>query len=96
MEELQNQRPNLEFRIEWVPGHMNIDGNEKADEEAKKAALEKLREEQAPIHHKLKSVQVTKINDDTNVAAKKAWNNGKANARQHHKLTRPQRVKTGV
>ena len=96
LDELQNQRPSLEFRIEWVPGHMNIDGNEKADEEAKKAALEKLREEQVPLHHKLKSVQVTKINDDTNTAAKKAWNNGKANARQHRKLTRPRRVKTGV
>jgi len=96
LEELQNQRPNLEFRIEWVPGHMNIDGNEKADEEAKKAALEKLSEEQAPLYPKLKSAQTTKINDDINMAAKKAWNNGKTNARQLRKLTRPRRVKAGV
>jgi len=75
---------------------MDIEGNEKADEEAKKAALEKLREEQAPPHHKLKSMQVTKINDDINTAARKTWNNGKGNARQHRKLTRPRRVKTGV
>ena len=40
LEELQHQRPNLEFRIAWVPGHMDITGNEKADEEAKKAAQE--------------------------------------------------------
>ena len=96
LDELQNQRPSLEFRIEWVPGHMDIDGNEKADEEAKKTALEKQREEQTPPHHKLKSAQVTKINEDINEAARKTWNNGKGNARQHRKLTRPKRVKTGV
>ena len=96
LDELQTQRPNLEFRIEWVPGHMDIDGNEKADIEAKKAALEKLRKEQAPPHHNLKSAQVTKINDDINTIARKAWNNGKENARQHRKLTRPRRLKTGT
>jgi len=36
---LQNQRPSLEFKIEWVPGHMDIAGNEKADAEAKRAAF---------------------------------------------------------
>ena len=95
LEELQNQRPSLEFKIEWVPGHMDIAGNEKADKEAKRAALEQLAGE--PLsRYKLKSVQVTKINDDINTAARKAWNNGKTNARQHRKITRPQRFKTGV
>jgi ribonuclease HI len=42
LEELQHQRPNLEFRIAWVPGHMDITRNEKADEEAKKAAQEQI------------------------------------------------------
>ena len=60
---------------------MDIDGNEKADVEAKKAVLEKLREEQVPPHHKLKSAQVTKINNDINMIARKTWNNGKENAR---------------
>ena len=95
LDELQNQRPSLEFKIEWVPGHMDIDGNEKADVEAKRAALEQLAGE-PPLQHKLKSVQITKINDDINTAARKAWNNGKTNARQHRKMTRPQRFKTGV
>jgi ribonuclease HI len=95
LEELQNRRPNLEFKIEWVPGHMDITGNEKADEEAKRAALEQLTEESF-TQYKLKSVQITKINDDINTVAKKAWNNGKTNARQHRKITRPRRFKTGV
>ena len=35
---------------------MNIDETEKADEEAKTAVLENLREEQVPLHHQLKLV----------------------------------------
>src|SRR5271167_620882 len=95
LDELQNERPSLEFKIEWVPGHMDIAGNEKADIEAKRAALEQLAGE-LPLQRKLKSVQITKINDDINTAARKAWNSGKTNARQHRKMTRPQRFKTGV
>src|SRR5437667_10668497 len=65
LDELQSQRPSLDFKIEWVPGHMDIAGNEKADEEAKRAALEQLAGE--PLsRYKLKSVQVTKINEDIN------------------------------
>src|SRR5579859_7736627 len=26
LDELQTQRPNLEFKVEWVPGHMDIEG----------------------------------------------------------------------
>src|SRR5271167_4787812 len=92
LDELQNQRPSLEFKIEWVPGHMDIDGNEKADVEAKRAALEQLAGE-PPLQRKLKSVQFMKINNDINTAARKAWNNGKTNARQHRKMTRPKRFK---
>ena len=73
---------------------MGIKGNKKADEEEKKAALEGLREEQFSLHHKLKSTQVTKIMDDIKAMAKKVWNTGNGNARQLHKLTQSQRVKT--
>ena len=75
---------------------MNIDENEKADIETKKAALKKLRKEQAPSHHKLKSTQVTKINDNINMIVRKAWNNEKENVRQYRKLTRSRRLKTGT
>ena len=42
LDELQQQRPNLKFTIERVPGHMDIAGNDKAE---KKAALNKPTEE---------------------------------------------------
>ena len=74
---------------------MDIAGNEKADKKAKRAALEQPAGE-VPLQYKLKSVQTTKINDNINTAAKKAWNSGKTSARQHRKMTRPQRFKTEV
>ena len=46
---------------------MDIAGNEKADEEAKKAARGQLAGEPL-LQHKLKSLQVTKINHDINAA----------------------------
>jgi len=97
LDKLQTQRPSLKFRIEWVPGHTDIAGNEKADEEAKRAAPEQIEgEEEPPPRHKLKSAQITKINDDINTAARKAWNSGKMNAQEHRRITRPQRFKTGT
>jgi ribonuclease HI len=42
LEKIQENRPQLTFHIEWVPRHMDIEGNDKADEEAKRAAKEKL------------------------------------------------------
>jgi hypothetical protein len=35
---VKEQHRRLEFTIGWVPGHRGIPGNERADEEAKKAA----------------------------------------------------------
>src|SRR5579859_7188748 len=75
---------------------MDIKGNEKADEEAKKAAQERPQRQQTPPQYKLKSAQVPKINEDINKVARETWNHGKKNARQQRKLTRPRRFKGGV
>ena len=37
---LQKDHPQHTLRLEWIPGHMSIDGNEKADQAAKSAALQ--------------------------------------------------------
>ena len=40
VEMLYNKHKGVDLLVKWVPSHMGILGNEKADEEAKKAALE--------------------------------------------------------
>src|SRR5579859_2401791 len=34
--------PSYAMQLEWVPGHIGIEGNEKADQTAKSAAIEKI------------------------------------------------------
>jgi len=42
LDEIHRDRSDLTFSIEWVPGHIDILGNEKAGEAAKKVAMKKL------------------------------------------------------
>ena len=60
--------------------YINIIKNEKADEKAKKTTLKQLIKEFL-LHHKLKSMQITKINEDISKTVKKTWNNEKTNAK---------------
>ncbi|KAF5392001.1 hypothetical protein D9757_003364 [Collybiopsis confluens] len=36
---LRARHPGVKVRVSWVPGHMEVEGNERADEEAKRAAM---------------------------------------------------------
>src|SRR5438045_1735387 len=40
LESIKSQRPELTLQLIWIPGHKGIEGNEKADQEAKQAAEE--------------------------------------------------------
>ena len=39
IDDINDKYPHLHIKIIWIPGHVEIDGNEHVDEEAKKAAL---------------------------------------------------------
>jgi len=69
----------MELLIRWTPGHIDIAGNERADEEAKKAAQEGSsphRELPAPLRKSLprsKSAAIAAFNKKLTVSAHREW-----------------------
>jgi ribonuclease HI len=68
IDEITNEHPDLRFEIVWIPGHAEIEGNEMADAEAKKAALDPTLS-QAYNYMPLKSARIRHIK----TAAKIQW-----------------------
>ena len=83
------ENPELKIALVWVPGHSEIEGNEIADTEAKKAATDPAAAR--PFHHKpLRSARVQSIK----AAAKAQWfkdwgNNTKTSYALRRILNRP-------
>src|SRR5205814_8679506 len=94
LDRMLEHKPNLTFHIEWVPGHMDIHGNDTADEEAKRAAKEKIQGDNPFNIHKLKSSQNMTINASIAKATKTAWSSRNTKNKQARQHTRPQRIKT--
>jgi ribonuclease HI len=67
--------PTLAMQLEWEPGHIGIDGNEKADQAAKSAAIEKIN----PMHQLtiLKSARANEIYQSIKAEQQRQWVNGK-------------------
>jgi ribonuclease HI/exonuclease III len=76
---VQNKHRGMDLLVKWVPGHMDIDGNERADEEAKKAATDgssPLRKLPAPLRKTLprsKSAVQQEYRRKINLAAIEVW-----------------------
>jgi ribonuclease HI len=68
IDEVTSEHTHLQFEIIWIPGHTEIEGNERADTEAKKAAMDPMLNQ--PHKYKpLKSARVRYIK----TIAKKQW-----------------------
>src|SRR5205085_6966797 len=81
-------------RIEWVPGHMDIDGNYKADEEAKRAAKEKLQGETPHLVYTLKSSQIMAMNAEIARKTMESWNT--ENATRQRQIPHTPKAQTGA
>jgi ribonuclease HI len=67
IDDIKDKYPHLRIKIIWIPGHAMIDGNERADAEAKKVAIHPTSQ---PYNHRpLKSARIRAIKE----AAKKQW-----------------------
>jgi ribonuclease HI len=96
IESFQSEQPNLTVSLEWVPGHVNIKGNEKADEAAKEAAKSLGRAEIAQFKHKaLKSSRDMIIKKNALTEWTKAWQSGKENAMHLRRITKRPKIESG-
>jgi ribonuclease HI len=49
---LKKKHSGIRLEIKWVPGHQGVDGNEQADEQAKKAITEGSSKQRAGKNHR--------------------------------------------
>src|SRR5579859_2012914 len=84
IETIKALTPNI--TLIWIPGHMEIVGNEKADEAAKEAAKSK-KVDVNFTHKPLKSSRSNVINQIVKKDWLDAWKNGKDNAKQLRRIT---------
>ncbi len=88
-EQAMEENPQLQIKVMWIPGHAKIEGNERADEEAKKAA--KNPSTGLPFKHKpLRSARGRLIKAEANQQWRSTWNN---NTRTAHALRRFMKTK---
>src|SRR5579859_3983882 len=78
--------PSYAMQLEWVPGHIGIEGNEKADQTAKSAAIEKIN--LAPKLATLKSARANEIHQAIEWEQQKQWVNGKETAAHLRNITK--------
>ena len=90
VDELYLTTPTYALQIEWVPGHIGILGNEKADQVAKSAAMEKINPAPQPT---LKSARANEIHQAIKQEQQKQWQNGKETAAHLRNITKQNSAK---
>ena len=88
-ETLQSQQSDIEISLVWVPGHMDIAGNEEADKAAKEAARSRdTNGGTAAVTHKtMKSARNQTIERAAKMEWKIGWEKGKATAQHLRRIT---------
>ena len=89
------QHPQLRIKIVWIPGHFGIEGNESADTEAKRAALNPTLSQ--PLKYKpLKSARIRNIKAAAKEQWWEEWHGNKKTSNKLRHITKQKGVKTGT
>jgi ribonuclease HI len=91
---LYSTTPPHALQLEWVPGHVGIEGNEKADQAAKRAAIEKINP--AMPQTILKSARANEIHQAIEREKQKQWMNGKGTAKHLRNMTKQNTTKQNL
>jgi RNase H len=96
IDEIMDEHRHLQVDIIWIPGHSEIQGNERADVEAKKAAADPTLH-QLRRHRPLKSARTRHIRKMAKEQWHKIWTEGTKNAKALRHITKMKRKgnKTG-
>ena len=92
IDRIQEIKPSSAIRIEWVPGHTNITGNERADQGAKVVASPST----TPSNIRMKSAQNRSIQTMTKTKWEIEWKMGKTNARRLRSMSQYPGTTTGL
>ena len=94
VDDISDKYPHLHIKIIWIPGHAEIEGNERADAEAKKAAIQA--PTSRPYNHKpLKSARIRVIKEMARKQWDKEWNENTKTAKALRRITKRKGTKTG-
>jgi ribonuclease HI len=94
IDEAVNEHKHLQIEVVWIPGHADIEGNERADEEAKKAAKDPSLS-QTHIYKPLKSARARHIKTAAKKQWSTIWNGNTKTANALRRIMRGKYTKTG-
>jgi ribonuclease HI len=95
IDQITNGREHLQIEMVWIPGHSDIEGNEQADTEAKKAAINPALK-QRHRHKPLKSGRARHIKAIAKEQWQRKWHNTTtAKTLRHITSTKSKRIRAG-
>jgi len=95
IEDIYRRQPEVRITIIWIPGHMSIEGNEKADSVAKEAATSGQQGECYHHYKPLKAARNTDVKEATRNEWERRWREGTGQAQHLRRISMEQPIASG-